>query len=606
MSSTESNNNNKKPVKPLRTRQRATRARHRLRSIYRDACALGNFHHRQEATAPYSILASWPVVANERCGSWYIMRKSRPPEEQEVKSTSCYFKSTDGHTGNWFVSLKRLNLSLLEKCQPHGGCRIVDSSTRKILPDSFARTIPLWACVLNRIALKYRHDLGMEDDALDDQNDNDNNSWWDTNLYTPSLVVPPEEHSHILEHVIDERVEALYQSRAIVDPRLFVQQLVKRPLRPIWISNHDGKEIVEGRELLEDSQLREKYFVIVCHNPSIYTSIQPTKGPQFQWKDGKHPHEESSKHDGYYYTPGAADDQESWARGLSASLFWDHFETLFDPDCSDDEVDQKIDAIVKASLDDDDTFLASAQNHDRIGRMNLWIGSRRASRPPDCWHSFDAILNVTNTEYSNIMEPLDDDATNTPSSSNCRYYLQLPVAEGKRDKTELERWLPVGLTFLFVQLQRNRRVLVHCAQGKDRSVAIVLAFVMLTCQGRTFPLQPEPPLECWGIEDLYNALWSGAEDLEQDYLHSDIPEAVAKALLDSDGHEIFLKWAHAQLGQTKIYEPLANKESLRVVFHLVRQDREVAEPTRATFQKLNRFFMSSPLYRQVVSRTNDD
>lgn len=47
-----------------------------------------------------------PLIANERCGSWYI-----PPER---KDGSCYFKSTDGHTGQWGFSLRRLNLHLLD------------------------------------------------------------------------------------------------------------------------------------------------------------------------------------------------------------------------------------------------------------------------------------------------------------------------------------------------------------------------------------------------------------------------------------------------------------------------------------------------------------
>ena len=47
-----------------------------------------------------------PLVANERCGSWYI--------DPARKAGSAYFKSTDGHTGQWKFSLRRLNLHLLE------------------------------------------------------------------------------------------------------------------------------------------------------------------------------------------------------------------------------------------------------------------------------------------------------------------------------------------------------------------------------------------------------------------------------------------------------------------------------------------------------------
>jgi tRNA A64-2'-O-ribosylphosphate transferase len=47
-----------------------------------------------------------PLIANERCGSWYI--------DPETKRGSAYFKSTDGHTGVWKFSSRRLNLHLLD------------------------------------------------------------------------------------------------------------------------------------------------------------------------------------------------------------------------------------------------------------------------------------------------------------------------------------------------------------------------------------------------------------------------------------------------------------------------------------------------------------
>lgn len=54
-----------------------------------------------------------PLVANERCGSWYI-----DPAE---KGGSAYFKSTDGHFGEWSFSLRRLNLGVLEIVGGKGG-----------------------------------------------------------------------------------------------------------------------------------------------------------------------------------------------------------------------------------------------------------------------------------------------------------------------------------------------------------------------------------------------------------------------------------------------------------------------------------------------------
>lgn len=75
----------------------------RLQSIKTDAVFV------QEVAEHYEL----PLVANERCGSWYM-----PPD---AKAGSAYFKSTDGHTGQWDFSFRRLNLQLLPLAREHGG-----------------------------------------------------------------------------------------------------------------------------------------------------------------------------------------------------------------------------------------------------------------------------------------------------------------------------------------------------------------------------------------------------------------------------------------------------------------------------------------------------
>lgn len=77
--------------------------RSRLHSIEHDA----GFVRR------VSDLFQLPLVANERCGSWYV-----DPKE---KRGSVYFKSTDGHFGQWSFSLRRLNLNLLKLIAERGG-----------------------------------------------------------------------------------------------------------------------------------------------------------------------------------------------------------------------------------------------------------------------------------------------------------------------------------------------------------------------------------------------------------------------------------------------------------------------------------------------------
>jgi tRNA A64-2'-O-ribosylphosphate transferase len=77
----------------------------RLRSVQQDAEFV-----REVAVA----FGGRPLVANERCGSWYI--------DPRGKSASAYFKSTDGHTGVWKFSSRRLNLHLLELIGINDGC----------------------------------------------------------------------------------------------------------------------------------------------------------------------------------------------------------------------------------------------------------------------------------------------------------------------------------------------------------------------------------------------------------------------------------------------------------------------------------------------------
>ncbi|XP_078432255.1 uncharacterized protein C3F10.06c-like isoform X2 [Wolffia australiana] len=82
-----------------------------------------------------------PLLANLRCGLWYSSRFH----------TTCYFKSTDGHNNNWSFSTSRLNLHVATLAGQRGGCLIVDSTRKgKRFPDSMSKTIPIWACVLNR------------------------------------------------------------------------------------------------------------------------------------------------------------------------------------------------------------------------------------------------------------------------------------------------------------------------------------------------------------------------------------------------------------------------------------------------------------------------
>ena len=115
------------------------------------------------------------------------------------------------------------------------------------------------------------------------------------------------------------------------------------------------------------------------------------------------------------------------------------------------------------------------------------------------------------------------------------------IAEGKRDKAGLVRHLPAALRFVAARLLKGDRVLVHCAQGRDRSVGVALA-VLATCFD----------------EDL---------------------------ALDAE------RCAAVAAGGTVALDRGRGKEVLCRLLNVVVKARPRAEPSRATMKKLHRFFM---------------
>jgi tRNA A64-2'-O-ribosylphosphate transferase len=503
--------------------------RNRLLSIHYDI---------EEFVKPLLVqYAQYPVVANERCGTWYA---------HPFQKATCYFKSTDGHVGTWNFSLKRLNLPLLQIASKRGGCLILDSSVRKELPDSLSRTIPIWACVMNRIVARFREDLNLPPLKT-----------WDMTLHTPSWIVSNDEHELICR-ILDDRVESLYASGAIVNPQKLVKTLNK-PLRPYWITP-------DRRELEIDADLG--YYAIVCMSCSKQQS--PPTELNFE------------------YIPGAGDDDESWSRKLTPRLFWENLHAILggalDDGCrSMVDVDTVVDGVVQAR-DRRENNEPREFSCDAIGATGIFIGTRRVGRPPDCWNDFDVVLAVTELEYDEMKENVPDG----------KYYLQLPVEEGKRDRTELERWMAVGIAF--VALNRNKRILIHCAQGKDRSVTVALACIALLTELK-HPLTFRPEVERLSQDSLDEFLHEGnfISGSDESYGYSGLSYDLVQALKGRSGRDLVLNWLRKELVLPA--GDLANKDTLRVALHLVQQYREKASPSRSSMQKLNRFFMSAQYLR---------
>ncbi|KAH0373233.1 initiator tRNA phosphoribosyl transferase, partial [Aureobasidium melanogenum] len=232
----------------------------RLRSIKQDA----NFV--SEVAAAYGL----PLVANERCGSWYI--------SPEQKKQSAYFKSTDGHMAQWSFSLRRLNLQVLETMGKFDGCIIVDSTRRgKSMPDALSKTIPIWTAVMNRVLFPEQPESHE--------------------VATPPTVVGASEYAQIAA-----RIPGFVESLKTLDLDLStIRQNLTKPLRPIWVT--------------PTSSLPE--------SPPTFSSFHPVV---LLTASSRVSGSESTSETGY--VQGAADDAEAWAQGLTAPLFWQHNETL--------------------------------------------------------------------------------------------------------------------------------------------------------------------------------------------------------------------------------------------------------------------------------------
>ncbi|GAB5590671.1 tRNA A64-2'-O-ribosylphosphate transferase [Umbelopsis nana] len=386
----------------------------RLKSIQEDA----DFVSEISTLFPhYGLVADTPFdpEANERCGSWYI------EPQQGRKHVSAYFKSTDGHTGQWKFNLRRMNLQLIDVIADTGGCIIVDSTRRgKRLPDALSKTIPIWCAVINR-AINIR---GLSPEH------------WDAQLHTLPSIISSSEHSQIAA-LIDEF--ALNFLRTGVDVEEIYHKL-KKPLRPLWFTPQSS--------FLDSPDYSDSPFLpVICLSAS-------------QFVEGG-----SQARNGYMYVQGSGDDEEAWSMGLTAPMFWRHHEELLSSDAATCE--QLAPQIASSNKDFSEQDAAKTQSYSYVGTSKIAIGSWKSSEPPLCWDHFDIVVNCTDQDI--------------PENNHEKYrgrYLQLKIPSGKKGQHILFEYIPTAIDFCKEPILSGKSVLVHCTEGKDRAVGIALALLV--------------------------------------------------------------------------------------------------------------------------------
>ncbi|GBF62348.1 hypothetical protein TMEN_4886 [Trichophyton mentagrophytes] len=238
-------------------RRSALSITNRLRSMETDSIFV------QEISDYYGL----PLVANERCGSWYI-----PPDK---KVGSSYFKSTDGHMGQWDFSLRRLNLQVLDILKKYGGCVIVDSTRRgKTMPDAMGKTIPIWCAVMNRT-------LFPDKPA------------YHAVQFAPAYLGESEESQ--IENKIDGFIESFRTLNLDMEK---LKDRLGKPIRLVW-ANRDF--------FSENNEHGDSHLLVLCSASRCVRGAEMSEGG---------------------YIQGAGDDSEGWSHGLTPPIFWKHKDLL--------------------------------------------------------------------------------------------------------------------------------------------------------------------------------------------------------------------------------------------------------------------------------------
>lgn len=413
----------------------------RLHSILQDAKFVASLHsYLNERTASDTTCASvnpssarsphlsFPLVANERCGSWYIPPHLRqhndsltaPHNESnpiESASSSAYFKSTDGHVNQWSFSLRRLNLPLLSVLGAHRGAILVDSTRRgKAYPDALRRTVPIWVAVWNRV-------LFPEEQFS-----------WSWNLQVKDL-----ERGEVAQ--VEQRLNGFVDGlRGLELDLLRLKASVMRPIVCVWIANCEQEEWIWTFEGLKAQVERVKEMTSgECNVLVLCSASRRVVGSEMS-ENG--------------YIQGAGDDSEGWARGLTAQIFWRHKDEIVET--RDEEIEEVIERLVRA--------------------QKPKVGAGEAVLVKPTQNLFICVACEGTSENDGIAINC-----NGPREQSSSTTLMLGCRQGKLGSRDLRDRLVLVKDFISQMLSKGRTgsVVVFCSTGRDLSAGVVLAILCL-------------------------------------------------------------------------------------------------------------------------------
>ncbi|KAI0359563.1 initiator tRNA phosphoribosyl transferase [Trametes cingulata] len=384
----------------------------RLHSIHEDVRFV------QQVREAYPDL---PILPNLRCGAWYV-------DPAIATNEPAYFKSTDGHFGNWNFNLRRPNLHLLRLVIDSRGIILVDSTRAgKRIPDALSKTVPIWCAVINRAISRIHPDKE-----------------WDTELYCPPGAVSEQERLQIKAN-LDKWADALVKSA-------YTLPALPLPLRPLWIT--PSTSLFPQLPAKKDMT----YLPVIC----LSASKQVEEGVE-------------RRSHGFSYVQGSGDDHELWGMGLTPQIFWENQARLLGSDR--DGLPSVVTEVVNSSKSRkaSDVWTQMPTSVYAVEGL-LLIGALQdmPSVPSATLPGVDGEVSYVLVSSSTISS--DNDGT-LPDSG---YVLRLMMAEGKKDQLHfLQNVLPRSTRYIQERLGKGNKVCICCDSGKDASVGIALAALQL-------------------------------------------------------------------------------------------------------------------------------
>ncbi|KAF8443494.1 tRNA A64-2'-O-ribosylphosphate transferase [Terfezia claveryi] len=418
----------------------------RLRSIHHDSQFPISIHSAYHARLP--------LVVNKRAGEWYV-----PPS---LRAGSVYFKSTDGHTGNWGFNLRRLNLNLLEIIEKSGGegAIIVDSTRRgKRYPDSLSKTIPIWCTLINTVLFPAHTNK----------------------LYTPPQIISPQENHHI-----SALLPTFLSSFSSLNLNLSsLPYLPKKPLRPFFVNPDD---FFTPPDI--DSNNKSQHLIFEDYIPLVLVSASRVV-----------------RNDGV---------EGEYIQGADPQLFWAHHEQILN--C---QTDDEVTSLIKTLRHLGETWhtlgLYATGTYSVSLDDTLFVLSKPLvgeSYPLKQGEEHNIIINVSSAMNSSIVTA-GAGASGDLVTSHCGYcrimdstrsifHFPLPQ-KGKPAKFLREKILPSLLEFLTRESRREgstQSILVISDDPGDVSVVIAL-FILCLWYNDTGTQEIPSSLPPSGIDKTY-------------------------------------------------------------------------------------------------------